>query len=900
MAYHGCPDTDDPADGVPNPCTGYELTANLDFDTNGNGATHTGGVGDSGDDWYTTTTGTGAGWTPIGGADETTHQAFTGTFEGNDHTISNLYINLDTNAANVATFVGLFADIRGGTARNVGLVNPYVSNTRSGGAAFSRTGALAGRNNAGATVSGSYVSGGSVTSTRNSGSGNNTTLAGCLIGYNAGTVTTSHASCAATASGSYNGRDRAGGLVGQSGGTISDSYATGEVRADNQAGGLVSHTGASASITGSYATGAVFVTANDGLAGGLTGNAGSPVTDSYATGNVTARGSGARIGGLAGWLLSSGEITRSHATGTVIASGDSSRAGGLTGATSAASRRITSSYATGSVSVGGAASIVGGLVGDLGGSGSVGASYATGAVRATGTGNNHLGGLAGQMAGTINISASYATGAVSATGAGNNHLGGLVGRVIGTAAPTITASYSTGAVSATGAGSNTLGGLIASSEPTGTYVQNSYWDSTTNTAATSAGGAVARTSAELQSPSCYTGDYASWNVDVGGDSSADDPWYFGGNTDYPVLRYGDHSLTAQGITSPLAELTGLGIAPGQLHPDFVRCPASYRAVVGPEVAQLTVTHTAAAGVVPTYQDGADNNRPDVDPVAAGLQTPLADGANTIKVTVSPGRSYVLTVHRAVAAPAVAGTTQTLDAWLTRSGRMTTAQLSDSTRAAQTLAFTVGDSNGQSPTADGHWATMQVWLCTTRTVDNTQPAVGDGCVNAGTMSSTGANTATVSATVTVAQAANGGVVVKVWDNTVGSAALQLAQWLPIRLAHDAALRGLEIAAGGTLLPAFAPSTHGYLYYPRAGATAITVTPTVNNPGATVSYSVADAAGAAGHQVPVGGASGAVSAFTVTVTAADGTTQRIYTVTIGTGATPGAGHRPFADAGDGRGH
>ena len=33
-------------------CTGYELRENLNFDTNGNGRTHTNGAGDAGDDYY--------------------------------------------------------------------------------------------------------------------------------------------------------------------------------------------------------------------------------------------------------------------------------------------------------------------------------------------------------------------------------------------------------------------------------------------------------------------------------------------------------------------------------------------------------------------------------------------------------------------------------------------------------------------------------------------------------------------------------------------------------------------------------------------------------------------------------------------------------------------------------
>ena len=396
---HGCPDTDDTGTD-PGPCLGYELAANLDFDTDGDGSTHTAGVGDNDDAYYTT----GTGWNPIGGADETTHQTFTTTFEGNNHTISNLYINLDTNTTSAATFVGLFADIAsGGTVRNVGLVNPYVSNTRSGYALFTRTGALAGRNNSGATVSGVSVAGGSVTGTKNGGSGNDANLVGCLIGYNGGTVTTSHASCAATATGSYFGRDRAGGLVGRNDSAIRDSYATGDISADHSAGGLVGAVLSNgASTTGSYATGAVSVSggAGQGNAGGLIGTTVGSVTGSYATGAVSASGNDVWAGGLVG-NVSSRPVTTSYATGAVSGSGTGTvHIGGLAGRLSA-SVSASATYATGAVSVsGGGTKLVGGLVGRLGESASVTASYATGAT----SGNNAL---VGSVGASVTVANSY-------------------------------------------------------------------------------------------------------------------------------------------------------------------------------------------------------------------------------------------------------------------------------------------------------------------------------------------------------------------------------------------------------------------------------------------------------------------------------------------------------------
>ena len=99
----GCPDTG---------CTGYELTTDLDFDTNGNGEA------DAGDAYWND----GAGWTPIG----STGRDLNGEFHGNGHTISNLYINNSTLASNL----GLFGTIAGSTyIHHVGLPNVNITAT---------------------------------------------------------------------------------------------------------------------------------------------------------------------------------------------------------------------------------------------------------------------------------------------------------------------------------------------------------------------------------------------------------------------------------------------------------------------------------------------------------------------------------------------------------------------------------------------------------------------------------------------------------------------------------------------------------------------------------------------------------------------------------------------------
>ena len=481
----------------------------LDFDTDGDGSTHTAGVGDRDDDYYNG----GAGWAPIGGHGETTHQAFTAILDGNDNDIENLYLNLETSAANAGTYVGLFADLTG-TVRNVGLADPYVKNARSGTAAFARTGALAGRNSVGGIVRDSSVTGGSVTGDQSVVTGAPTNLVGCLLGYNAGTVRDSHAGCAATATGSDETRDQAGGLVGENAaitvdsvtgvGVVRDSHATGNVTADRSAGGLVGNNTTNGHVAGSYATGAVTATGPAGRAGGLLGRSGSgaDVYFSYATGDVSVSGANSIAGGLVGKAENVGTIiSRSYATGDVTASG-------------AGARNLPASQL---------GNLLGGLAGELTTGPEVTVSYATGAVTTTAAADNSiLGGLIGRVsdADTL-VRATYATGAVTANGGGANNVGGLVGE-LAQQPNNIDASYATGAVSSVNTGSNiSVGGLVGARVQTAqaSQVTNSYYD---NIAASPGGGTI-QTTAALQGPVGYTGIYLNWDVDVDGDSNNDDP-----------------------------------------------------------------------------------------------------------------------------------------------------------------------------------------------------------------------------------------------------------------------------------------------------------------------------------------------------------------------------------------
>ena len=386
---------------------------------------------------------------------------------------------------------------------------------------------------------------------------------GGLVGENSGTIAGSYSTSVVSGF-----TDHFGGLAGVNSGSISNSYAAGSVTGKDcpgectaDVGGLVGGNEIGGELTNSYATGVVSGVGDN--FGGLAGVNSGVVAASYATGSVSGKGFAnfGNVGGLVGANEIEGKITNSYATGGVSGQGDNF--GGLAGVNSGV---VAASYATGSVSANGFAD-VGGLVGVNETEGKIITSYATGAV--TGQGDN-FGGLAGVNSGVI--AASYAAGNVS--GEGFADVGGLVGDNQYTGV--ITAAYAVGSVSgradrhggliglnqgvvtvcfSTGEVPQDGGGLIERNGDDGA-VAGCYWDTETSGQSDSAGG-EGKTTAELRSPTGYTGAYADWNVDLDGNGSSDDPWRFGSTTEYPVLNLGtldiDHgNLNARPPTEPKA------------------------------------------------------------------------------------------------------------------------------------------------------------------------------------------------------------------------------------------------------------------------------------------------------------------------------------------------------------
>ena len=363
-------------------CAGYEIMADLDFDTNGSGDD------DAGDTYWND----GAGWTPIGGgASEisstgwTMHNPFLAIFEGNGRTISNLFVDKRGSFLGLFGYVGFDAASGAiGVIRNVNLIDVNVTGGHDG------SGLAA-------------VNLGVITNSQVTGLVTGVNIIGGLVGENYGVIAGSHVA------GCVSGGTMVGGLVGRSYGAITNSSVTGCVSALSYVGGLVGNN--YGLITGSHTAGRV--SGHGVVIGGLVGSHKGAITASRSTARVLGMDSGPQsniIGGLVG--DNRGAIAASYATGHVSGEG---WIGGLVGQSASVAESpsaITASYATGRVS---GTRKIGGLVGVN--DGAITASYAAGPV----SGSEDVGGLAGTSGGVI--TASYWDTRTSGHPAGSHGVG---------------------------------------------------------------------------------------------------------------------------------------------------------------------------------------------------------------------------------------------------------------------------------------------------------------------------------------------------------------------------------------------------------------------------------------------------------------------------------------------
>ena len=340
------------------------------------------------------------GFSPIGNSSN----KFSGNFDGQDHTITGIYINRPA-----SSYIGMFGYIYLDASDVLAIKDLGLENVNISG--YNNVGGLAGRiyvtDNSIITIN-NYYSTGKVESVHS---------VGGLIGYAAaitsGTIiiNNSYSTCVVNGSGSM-----VGGLVGYSYAsagiiTINNCYSIANVKGGGSAGGLV---------------------------GGVNGGGGYPlgisqISNSYSTGNVN--GDGDYVGGLVGYNIGEAKILNCYATGNV--NGDKNYVGGLAGmnkamgGTDKQNATINNSYSTGNVSGSGSSSYVGGFVGknEADNSGVIAAisnCYATGNV----DGYFAVGGFAGSnyaaydSSSTSIIRDSYSTGSVSGAG---QYIGSFIG-----------------------------------------------------------------------------------------------------------------------------------------------------------------------------------------------------------------------------------------------------------------------------------------------------------------------------------------------------------------------------------------------------------------------------------------------------------------------------------------
>jgi len=217
----------------------------------------------------------GKGWTPIGVVTPPLYPAFEGQFDGNGHTISNLYIDSGEH------FIGLFGRISNGGVKNLGMENVDITGERYCGGVVGEV-----RNNS--TITGCYTTG----------TIRSVDPVECQVGGVVGALvnTSGITNCYSTAiiSGSSN---YVGGVVGYINNNVSllNCYATGAVSSGgNGVGGIVGYIGTlppaivencvalNLSITSETGTGTDF--------GRVAGSNGGAMDNNWALGNMQAVG----------------------------------------------------------------------------------------------------------------------------------------------------------------------------------------------------------------------------------------------------------------------------------------------------------------------------------------------------------------------------------------------------------------------------------------------------------------------------------------------------------------------------------------------------------------------------------------------------------------------------------
>ncbi len=298
-------------------CNGYELITDLDFNTDTSDAIQ---VIDSKDQFFNA----GAGWEPVGTGSFAT--SFRAIFEGNNHTISNLFIN-NTNRFDV----GLFGSAISATVQNLHFDGP-LTEVIATNSTFS-VGTLAGVFRGTVTNVHAEVNVGGIVTAGNSQGGGLIGLARSSIMNNLSVEGTVNGNVGAGTGRIF----RLGGLIGlMQGGSLRESWSRADVSNGFNSGGLIGSATPFSStdepaIERCFASGSVTDSnRGGGFIGDLNSSSIAPgvnIVNAHASGSVSAD----TAGGFFANFSASGNhtITNSFATGQVNATGNSPTPGGF-------------------------------------------------------------------------------------------------------------------------------------------------------------------------------------------------------------------------------------------------------------------------------------------------------------------------------------------------------------------------------------------------------------------------------------------------------------------------------------------------------------------------------------------------------------------------------------------
>ncbi len=311
-------------------------------------------------------------------------EAFMGSFSGNGHTISNMFISGDYN-------VGFFSNLYG-SVDSLNFLEAMVDGSeQSGCVAGSNIGGKITNCNVSGMLFGGYCTGG---------------ICGKSYGPNhagMGLISGCTSSVSITSDECYN----VGGLVGHNGSIVRNCSSSGDIYGSygEVTGGLIGKVGGYGSVDNCYSTVSLVMIGGSYEVGGLIGGNSGRVKRSYSTGKIIVSDGGSDIGGLVGrnhgcYDNENGpsEVSNCYSVSDLITSGDVESVGGFGGHCGG---NIFDCYSAGKVSVLWYSENVGGFAGKLGCNGQIKNCFADNIIRHTGDFERIAGFCGSNMGGTL-------------------------------------------------------------------------------------------------------------------------------------------------------------------------------------------------------------------------------------------------------------------------------------------------------------------------------------------------------------------------------------------------------------------------------------------------------------------------------------------------------------------